>query len=46
LLGDCGHRLAYGHLKDLDVIAERLERQVTKLREVPPQVLRKIYSPS
>ena len=30
-----GHRLAYRHPEDLDVLAERLETQVVEFREVP-----------
>lgn len=34
LLNNRRHRLAYGHLKDFDVVAEGLELQIAKLCEV------------
>src|SRR5271155_5973103 len=38
--------LSYGHFENFDVVAERVETQVMKVRDVPSQVLGKVGVPS
>lgn len=46
LRSGCGHGLAYGHLEDLNVLAEGLEVQAAEFGEVLLQVRGKIDSPA